>query len=429
MTMIDTWAATGAGAFTLTENGLYTVEGWNHFMDRLAPDGVFTVSRWYAPGDLNETARLISLASAVLLDRGIADPARHLFLANSGQVAALTLKLTPFEPGEVAVLRDVCERLRYSVLLSPGNAPGSEILRHILDADSRGTLHEYTSRLAFDLSPPTDDRPFFFNLLRLDRPLAAIRVEHSDGGVIAGNLLATLTLLTILGVAILLVVLTIILPLRPAMLESGRALVTSGTFYFALIGLGFMFVEMSLLQRLSVFLGHPVYSLSVVLFSLILFTGGGSLAANSIRIERGTALLVSWAVLTCACLFLILALLPVLVSHFEAASLFTRSALSVVLIAPAGLLMGFAFPVGIRMVEAIDDRPTPWFWGINGAAGVLASVVAVVVSIAFGIKTSMILGAVCYLGLIPPGVALLRQRRAQGAPVVPGPTRSHDSAS
>ena len=89
MSLIDTWAATGAGAFTLTENGLYTVEAWQVFLGRLNPSGLFTVSRWYAPGEVNETGRLVSLAVATLLANGAAEPRRHLFLAAAGNVATL----------------------------------------------------------------------------------------------------------------------------------------------------------------------------------------------------------------------------------------------------------------------------------------------------------------------------------------------------
>jgi hypothetical protein len=406
MSMIDTWAATGAGAFTLSENGLYTVDGWRHFLARLGDGGVFTVSRWHAPGDLNETGRLMSLATAALLERGIRDPGRHLFLAASGRAATLILSLEPLGEESLSTLRAACDRFGYSVILAPDQRAESDNLRGILESASREALDRFTSRADFDLTPPTDDRPFFFNLLRLDRPLAVFRVQRSGFGVLSGNLLATMTLLTILVVSLFLVVLTILVPLRPAAKASGRSLVAAGTVYFALLGLGFMFVEIGLLQRLSVLLGHPIYSLSVVLFSLILSTGVGSLAASVVRLESRAALFVSWAACTGVYLLTLVVALPGLISRFEGTGLLAHVALSLGLLAPAGLLMGFGFPVGMRMVQAIDERPTPWFWGINGAAGVLASVLAIATSLAFGISRSILLGACCYLALIVPGLYL-----------------------
>ena len=106
MSLIDTWAATGAGAFTLTENGLYTVEAWQRFLGRLNPDGLFTVSRWYAPGEVNETGRLVSLGVAALLANGAAEPRRHLFLAAAGNVATLIVTKSPLSPAALGALKD-----------------------------------------------------------------------------------------------------------------------------------------------------------------------------------------------------------------------------------------------------------------------------------------------------------------------------------
>ena len=111
MSLIDTWAGTGAGAFTLTENGLYTVEAWQRFLGRLNPGGLFTVSRWYAPGDVNETGRLVSLAVATLLADGAAEPRRHLFLATSGNIATLILSKSPFSPATLGVLKKAAKAL------------------------------------------------------------------------------------------------------------------------------------------------------------------------------------------------------------------------------------------------------------------------------------------------------------------------------
>ena len=109
MSLIDTWAATGAGAFTLTENGLYTVEAWHRLLGRINPDGLFTVSRWYAPGEVNETGRLVSLAVATLLANGAAEPRRHLFLAAAGKVATLIVTKSPLSPAALAALKDAAK--------------------------------------------------------------------------------------------------------------------------------------------------------------------------------------------------------------------------------------------------------------------------------------------------------------------------------
>ena len=106
MSMIDTWAATGAGAFSLSENGLYTLEGWRAFLRAVNDDGVFTVSRWYSPGDVNETGRMISLATAALLDAGVKDARPHLFVARAEIIATLVLSKAPFTEENLGVLKN-----------------------------------------------------------------------------------------------------------------------------------------------------------------------------------------------------------------------------------------------------------------------------------------------------------------------------------
>ena len=230
--------------------------------------------------------------------------------------------------------------------------------------------------------------------------------HFTDTGVVAGNLVATLTLAMLILVSVALVGATIIVPLRSTVREAGWQLAVGGTVYFALIGIGFMMVEIALLQRMSVFLGHPSYALSVVLFSLILWTGFGSMASERVRLA-GAGTLIAWSVASAAYLFALPFWLPPLLVDLDGADLFVRAGFCVLVLAPAGFLMGFGFPTGMRLVSAISTGPTPWFWGINGAAGVLAASVAVVTSIAFSIDTTLRIGAACYLLIAAPAVLLV----------------------
>jgi hypothetical protein len=198
---------------------------------------------------------------------------------------------------------------------------------------------------------------------------------------------------------------TIVIPLRPAIRDVGRRLAWGGTAYFLLIGVGFMMVEIGLLQRMGVFLGHPIYSLSIVLFSLILTTGIGSVISDRLPLDsRGT--FVGWALLTGGYLLALPFWTPSVLLAFDSATLLVRAGLCVLMIAPAGLLMGYGFPTGMRLISAVNRKPTPWFWGINGAAGVLAASLAVALSIALGIGTTYMIGAICYLLLIPAAMSI-----------------------
>jgi hypothetical protein len=416
MSLVDTWAATGAGAFTLSENGLYTVEAWKIFLNRLTPRGVLTVSRWYDPRVPDETGRIASLAVATLMEMGIADPSRHVFLASQGTIATLVLSKSPFSASDIETLERTAAEYEHEILMSPRRVPGSDTLFRIVTASDRKSLDAYTSSLEYDLTPPTDDRPFFFNQLPLSRPFQALAHAKNvlatgpqGGGVRQGNLVATLTLLVLFFISLIFVTAAIVIPLRPALKDVGLAVATRGTLYFALIGSGFMMVEIGLLQRMTVFLGHPIYSLAVLLFSLILTTGMGSFLSEKVMLDNRVKI-TTWAILTGGYLMILPFVLSELFAAFSDANLTARIVLCVISITPAGLLLGFGFPTGMRLIASIDSRPTPWFWGINGAAGVLASITAIAVSLALGIRATLIVGALCYFLLIPVSLALVQPK-------------------
>ena len=242
MSLIDTWAATGAGAFSLSENGLYTVEAWNTFLDRLTPRGVYTVSRWFAPEDPNETARMLSLAVAALQERHVTEPRRHVVLATQDRIATLLLAREPFSDQDLDAIQQAVDRLHHHLLIWPRTSSTYPVLENIVSMPNRATLDAYTSSFDFDLTPPTDDRPFFFNQVPLKNPLQALEIarhlvaqDGSSGGVRHGNATATGTLVILFCISLALVIVTIIVPLRPAISDAGRKLVIGGTLYFLAI--------------------------------------------------------------------------------------------------------------------------------------------------------------------------------------------------
>jgi hypothetical protein len=348
----------------------------------------------------------VSLAIATLQALGAANPKQHLFMAASSHVATLVMSRSPLSDQNLAALQQAAATYGFPVLLNPEARAASPLLESIVSAPDPDALKRATGASYLDLSAPTDARPFFFNQLRLDRLFDQdLFALASRAGVYGGNLSATLTLAMLILISVVLVAATIVIPLRSTVSTATSTLTIAGTAYFALIGIGFMMAEIALLQRISVFLGHPVYALSIVLFSLILSTGVGSLASERFPLESAFRLL-GWSALTSLYLFILPSWLPEVLLRLESASLLFRAGLAVLVLAPAGFLMGFGFPTGMRLVSMIDERPTPWFWGINGAAGVLAASVAVLISIEFGIDTTLRVGAVRYL-LVPGPASLL----------------------
>jgi hypothetical protein len=397
ITFVDTWAATSAGAFTLTENSLYTREAWGVFLDRLTSDGVLAVSRGFAEKDrMYEQYRLTRLARAALLDRGATRPEDHLVMVRNvvppsknswGGMALLLVSRAPFTPDDLAEVRRRADALGFEVVLTPEGGPIPELV-----SLARGEgAEEIESRLHVDLSVPTDNAPFFFNMLRPTDWVLPRDVDRAN----YPNLVAVSMLVNLLIIVAVLTVLCVIVPLaltsgRPPVRKHGPHLL-----YFAAIGLGFMFVEVALLQRLTVFLGHPTYSLTTILFALLIAGGVGSFLSGRLGNGRWTRLIPLLGLLA-AVTIVGLATGPA-VRTFEASGAPVRVAVAAALVAVAGLFMGMALPMGMRSAADAAPKLIPWLWGVNGATSVFGSVLAAAVALAYGISASYWAGVVCYI--------------------------------
>ena len=397
MSLIDTWAATGAGAFTLTENALYTVEGWQVFIDRLTDDGIFTVSRWHAEDELGETGRLLSLAVASLHAQGIENPQDHLVLVTREKIATLLLKRSPFTEAELAQLDEISAEHGYALPIFPNRETDHPVLNKIVQTSSPAALRLAVADEPLNYLPSTDEQPYFFNMLRLTP--ASLQATMNSTGVNFGNLVATITLVVLIAVLAICAVGTSLVPLW---LHQSAAILTPdlrrGALYFSLIGSAFMFVEIALIQRLSIFLSHPVYALGITLFTIIASTGVGSYLSERLPLHTRRF---HWGVplATAVAIIVIRFVLTPLLGMLESAELLTRASATVVILFPIGILLGLFFPMGMRLFgqDPRQQHATPWYWALNGVFSVLCSALAVFISIFIAVSANFILAAVLYL--------------------------------
>jgi hypothetical protein len=399
--LVDTWAATSAGALTLSENSLYTVDGWRIFHSHLKPGGLITFSRWYGGGYSAQTYRLFSVAWAMLLAEGVTDPSANIALLESAdqpwdpvRVATILVSDRPLTEQDLRKIRSVAEEMQFKVLFLPGQETTVTELRNIAATHTIASMATLRDSDGFDYSPVFDSSPYFFNVVRLWNVPQLLR----EGGH-GSDLQALLFVVAFMLAALILVVLTIVLPLRRwSSRQIGAAHPrVGGIAYFVGIGVGFMLVEMAMMQQLSIFLGHPIYSLIVVLTGLILSTGVGSLVSDRLPLTTSAASRLPALAGTLMLILYSFAVIPV-IHRFIADMLWQRALLSLALIAPCGFLMGFCFPVGLRWMSALDQGENlPWMWALNGAAATLGSFVALVLSMELSITTCAIAGAGCYL--------------------------------
>jgi hypothetical protein len=412
VSLIDTWAATAAGAFVLTENGLYTTDAWRGFLARLAPDGLLSFSRFYVPQQPAETQRLVALAAAALRESGASEPLRHLALVTNlppgsprkSGVATLLASPTPLSEADLARLQEVASEQRFTILLSPTAAADPRLAVVAASEGRRGG----DARL--DLSPPTDDRPFFFHTLRLASAFDGPQIDSAHDV----NARAVRVLVALLAIVIALTLLFLLLPVAWTARSIPRG-ASTWLVYFAAIGFGFMCVEISQIQRLIVFLGHPIYGLTVLLFALLLASGIGSALVPQIEsVAQARAQLWRLGVLL-AVLIAFGTATPPVIETVRGQATAVRIAVAVALIGPLGLFLGMAFPLGMGAASLGHAPITPWLWGVNGATSVCASVAALAIALSYGISGALWTGAACYAIAIA-ALARALHREPPGSP-------------
>ncbi|HEX4516201.1 MAG TPA: hypothetical protein VH054_21790 [Polyangiaceae bacterium] len=392
---VDTFTALAAGSMVLAENYLYTEEAIRDLVGHLADGGVLSYSRWLMTPP-RETLKLDVTAFAALRKLGVADPSRSFLIVAGGPIegrwADTMIKRTPFEPAEVEAMRAWAHEMDFDIIYDP-LAPGTNEFDAYLrasDAEQRRFLETYR----YDVTPTTDDRPFFFQFYRWRSALHPSEVEGQGGYAPMKMPKGLLSMLLTLGEVLFLSAAFVLAPLRKKTLGWPRATVLSWMTIFACLGLGFIATEMVLMQKLSVFVGGPAYSMSVTLFSLLVFSGLGSQISKRFSIGRIFALLFVTQLALIAFLdFGVPALL------FLAAPL--RIAVAILAVAPLGIFMGMPFPT--LLTEAGDRHTTlvPWAWGVNACATVVGSVLAVIGSLELGFDrmwaAAMAIYAVAYL--------------------------------
>lgn len=399
ISLVDTWAAASVGALALTENSLYTVEAFEDYLARLEEGGALLVNRWDG-----EVERLLVLSASALRARGAASPAAHLFACSASRSTAVLVKKTPLAAEELAALKRHCERSRFRLVLAP-DTPSTNPLRRLVD-DPVGAPLAHAGK--GDLRAPTDDKPFFFYTLRGAELVALLR----DPKRLAAEQQGLAVLFGVLVVSLVFSLVALALPpvVRRVLTRSGaaaRGLAPSGTAarslaFFFCIGLGFVLVEVSLVQHLTTFLGHPVYALSTVLVMLLLGAGLGALATERVPLARAPRAAFVRALALALALTLLAAALPLALRALVGASFAARLALASLVALPLGALLGSQAPLGVRIASATRDpglapgELVAWGWGLNGFASVVGTALGMLVALHLGYSALLWGASACY---------------------------------
>ena len=387
--LLDSFTASAAGVLALKESALYTVEAFEAYLARLEPGGILAITRWLRVPP-RDSLKLFATAVAALEGLGVAAPGERLALIRSWNTATLMVKNGPLTAEDTAAIRRFAEARSFDVSYYPGMAPEEanrfNRWREPFLYDGTAALlgpgrERFLEDYKFHIAPATDDRPYFFRFFkwRLLPEVLAIRGRAAMTLLEGGYLIVAATLAQAAMVSALLIVLPLAWMGRgegaaPGAPGRGRVVV-----YFFALGLAFLFVEIAFIQRFVLFLGHPLYAISVVLAAFLVFAGVGSGYAARFAGHRAAARMrpISLAVagiIVFAGVYL--ALLPVIFGWLMAETDAVKILVSVVLIAPLAFFMGMPFPLGLRRVADQAPSLVPWAWGVNGCASVLSAVLA-----------------------------------------------------
>ncbi len=387
--MIDTWAATTAGAYSLSENTLYTVEAFEDYLNALKPGGILTFTRFfmYPP---RQALRLVSIFLDAAERMGIESPEKCMLIAKFESLATLIFKREPFTDAEIVKFKADLKDLGFDLVYAPDERP-DRIFRMLVEIDDRSSFYE---EYPFNVTPPDDDHPFFFNMLKMKDFMRVFELHEGQ----MFNYYATYTLILVLIISL---VATFVVLFLPVMLKGGALDKFPGRwgllFYFISIGLAYILIEIALLQRFVLLLEHPAYAASGVVAGLLVSSGLGSMVwggANSAL--KGRLLRTAFIFIGLALLFHVF-LGGMVIHGVIRQSIVIKALFAALMIIPLGFAMGMPLPAGIRLAGKHSGGTVAWCWALNGAASVVASSLAVALAMAYGFATVLAYGLVFYL--------------------------------
>jgi hypothetical protein len=419
MTLVDTWASTAAGAFALSENSLYTVEAFREYFEHLKPDGMIAITRWEFQQP-REALRVVSVATQALHEMGVANPAGNFIVVSEGHLDAdgiqvvVLAKRSAFTAEEIRRVQEhMAVHPKLFLLYAPSDAAVFAVSRleehYSASADSFTQLIQsndpkyFAAHYPYDVSPVTDNAPFFFFTLKAGQRLYPKSLRQ---GIDWKVNLGVIVLGIVLAISLLAVLAFLVLPLARG--GRGQQPRPVRLLYFIAVGLGYILVEIAFIQRFVLFLGHPVYALTVVVFLLLLSSGAGSMASRWWLPDTRRIWLP--LVLIAAALLLHVAVLPSLLERLVGLPFIVKLVVSAGLLVPLGFAMGMPLPTGLRALAArhvtgssvspadnSSGNLVEWAWAMNAASSVLGSVLAIIIAIQLGLNVTLAAGAAAYL--------------------------------
>lgn len=413
ISMLDAFNSAASGVYALNESYLYTVESFSEFYRRLSPRGILSVTRWITTPP-RDSLKIFNTAVTSLRKIGITEPGERLIAVRSLQTVTLLISKRPFSGNDIDTVKKFCDDRLFDTVYHPGIKPDAtdryikergeslnESFAALLSHESGAFIESYPS----DISAPEDNRPYFYNFFKPAFLKYILEYGPSQVPVTEWGYLLLVIILIPVAVTSFLCILYPVIKLKRGESFAGRWLIP----YFSLIAAGFFFIEMPLIQKMILFLGSPVFSLSIIISSLLLFSGLGSLFSGSV-FRTGSGIMKT-VIIICCIMLLYTFTLDKLFQLFIHYGLSLKITSVILLIAPPAFFMGMPFPKGLSMLKGEEDSFLPLAWGVNGFFSVISIISAAICAVIFGYRAVLITAVICYMAA---GIVSLKPGPADG---------------
>lgn len=407
----DAFASSSTGIYGLTEDYRFTVEAFRDYIEHLNENGILTITLYLLPPPRHEL-KVVSIAIKALEEMGVSSPEKHIAIIRTWGTITIIIKRNEFGSSDIEKIKTFCKERHFDTDYYSGvkkeetniyNRFKEPIYFNLLSKIINPAEKDFfLKNYIFDITPVTDERPFFHHFFKWNTIKETYKIFGGKWQpFLEGGYLIPIVFIQALIVSILFIILPLFFS-REVSLKNFNMTDISFLLYFFLIGIGFMFAEISMIQKFILFLGHPVYSISTVLFTLLVSSGIGSHFSGKFSNGQDGGVKIrkfkSYLLILCGLIIIYAILLPYIFNKILLEGIIWRQLTSFIFLFPLGFLMGMPFPTGIKLLERYDAGIIPWAWCINGCSSVVSSVLVILIALSFGFKITLILSAAAYAG-------------------------------
>jgi hypothetical protein len=393
-----------SGAFGIAEDYRFTAEAFSEYLKALRPDGIMSVSLYIIPPPRIELRTLATLVNALEM-KGVTDASVHTVIIRSWDTVTILAKNAPFSTGEIEQVKGFTKSRRFDLVHYPGirkeeanvyvKMPTNEYFDAFQSLLHPASRQGFIDNYLFSIEPVHDEDPFFHYYLKLSNIKAIYEVmgQKWQYFIEEGYLLPVIFII-VLFLSVLMIILPAAFQSRLEQIKRlNRFELLSALLYFGMLGTGFMFIEVTLIQKNILVLLNPSYAVATVLTSILMSSGIGSMAGSGIRTSKAIYAIPVIIAVTLLYSFI----LPDLLRVISRYSLKLRVLMVFFSLLPIGFFLGIPFPLGIRILGSRNTAMIPWAWAANGCFSVLAPILTIMLAMVSGFRTVLWFGAGAYL--------------------------------